>query len=114
MCATVGAATHRFPNCRPAAMANDLGGMVSKVFGLAIAAASLCSIVALLSLLIAMGLSATCGTADDPTGCAELTEVTTFYGVWFSFFAALTIAVIKRMAKTRQLLNPVTSGIVTI
>ncbi|KAL4457413.1 hypothetical protein ABPG75_012278 [Micractinium tetrahymenae] len=114
LCATLGAATHRFPWCRPAAFAGDLGALVGRVFGLAIAAASLSSIVALLSMLISFGLSATCGTAADPTGCAELTEVTVFYTVWFSVFTAVNIAVIRRSGRMRQLLNPVSSGVVNI
>ncbi|KAL4441023.1 hypothetical protein ABPG77_010454 [Micractinium sp. CCAP 211/92] len=114
LCATLGAATHRFPWCRPAAFVGDLGALVGRVFGLAIAAASLSSIVALLSVLISFGLSATCGAASDPTGCAELTEITVFYAIWFSVFTAVNIAVVRRSARMRRLLNPVSSGVVNI
>lgn len=58
LCATLGAATHRFPWCRPGALAGDLGALVNRVFGMAVAAACLCSLIALFSLLIAFGLSA--------------------------------------------------------
>lgn len=55
-----------------------------------------------------------CGHADDPQGCAEITEVTLFYAIWFTAYSGLTLAVVKRFARMRSLLNPITSGVVTI
>lgn len=55
-----------------------------------------------------------CGAASDPTGCAELTEITVFYAIWFSVFTAVNIAVVRRSARMRRLLNPVSSGVVNI
>lgn len=67
-----------------------------------------------LTLTLTPAPACSCGVATDPAGCAELTEVTVFYAVWFALFATLNIAVIRRSARMRRLLNPVSSGVVNL
>ena len=68
LCATLAAATHRCKCCRPAMVGDDLGALVQRVFSLAVAAATLCGIVATLTLLIAFDLSAAYVGADNGVG----------------------------------------------
>ncbi|PSC69010.1 UTP-glucose-1-phosphate uridylyltransferase [Micractinium conductrix] len=117
LCATLAAATHRCKCCRPAMVGDDLGALVQRVFSLAVAAATLCGIVATLTLLIAFGLSAACAAEHgeiEREHCAEMTEATLFYGLWLAAFTALTVAVLRRASRMRRLLNPVTNGVVNI
>lgn len=81
-CALIGASTHRFARCRAT---GDFAAWVNRVHTLALVAASLSGIVALLSTLVAFGLSAACGSSEDAPGqmaCAELTEVTLIFALW--------------------------------
>jgi hypothetical protein len=54
--------------------------------------------------------------ADAPqkASCAELTEATLFYALWFGAFTSLCAAVARRTGHMRRLLNPVSSGVVAI
>lgn len=67
MCAVVGACTHRFPRCRGGA---NLAQLVARMHTLSIVAASLCGVVALLSTLLAFGLSAGCARSGSE-GCVR-------------------------------------------
>lgn len=46
--------------------------------------------------------------------CAELTEVTLLYALWYCLFTSLCIAVYRSTRRMRLLLNPVTSGLVAV
>ena len=55
-----------------------------------------------------------CGSSDHPKHCAELTEVTLLFGLWYSAYAGVSAAVVRRSGRMRRLLNPVSSGFVNI
>jgi hypothetical protein len=112
-CAVVGACTHRFPSCRPGGPGN-LAASVNRIHTLSIVAASLCGVVAALATLIAFGLSATCRGTEDREACAELTEATFWFALWYTSFCILSTAVSRRTRRMRLLLNPVSSGVVQL
>ena len=55
-----------------------------------------------------------CASSDHPKHCAGLTEVTMFYGLWYSAYAGVSAAVVRRSGRMRRLLNPFSSGFVNI
>ena len=55
-----------------------------------------------------------CGSSDHPKHCAELTEVTLLFGLWYSAYAGASAAVVRRFDRIRRLLNPISSGVVSI
>lgn len=46
--------------------------------------------------------------------CAALTEATLLYSLWFVFFTGLCTAVTRRTRRMQLLLNPVSSGMVSV
>lgn len=54
------------------------------------------------------------GAGDEREACAELTEVTFYFALWYTGFCILSTAVGRRTRRMRLLLNPVSSGVVQL
>lgn len=55
-----------------------------------------------------------CRDVEDRAACAELTEVTFWFALWYTGFCLLSTAVGRRTRRIRLLLNPVSSGLVSL
>lgn len=55
-----------------------------------------------------------CRDTEDRQACAELTEVTFWFALWYTSFTILSTAVGRRTRRMRLLLNPVSSGVVQL
>lgn len=61
-----------------------------------------------------MPLPRRCRSTDDREACAELTQVTFWFALWYTSFCILSTAVCRRTKRMRLLLNPVSSGVVQL
>jgi hypothetical protein len=55
-----------------------------------------------------------CPSAHDKDVCARLSGITTLSALWYAFFTGLNAEAAHRAARMRRLLNPVSSGVVTV